>query len=83
MELAPTGEARFHRPDGRPLADAPTLPELAGEPVITLAARLASGGMAVEAGAPLPDWWGGAVDYNWEIDWLLWRNLQSPASAAG
>jgi hypothetical protein len=83
MELAPGGEARFFRPDGRPLPEAPALPVVAREPVTALVARLASDGVVVDAGATLPDWWGGPVDYAWAIDWLRWRNHQDPASAAG
>ncbi|HXO28423.1 MAG TPA: DUF222 domain-containing protein [Thermoanaerobaculia bacterium] len=83
MELAPDGEARFYRPDGRPLLEAPTLPVAAGEPVTALAARLASEGLAVDARATLPDWWGGSVDYGWEIDWLRWRDHRNPEFAAG
>ena len=63
MELAATGEARFYRPDGRPLPEAPVLPDVAREPVTALVARLASHGVAVDGGATLPDWWGGPVDY--------------------
>ena len=83
MELAPDGEARFYRPDGRPLQEAPGLPAPAGEPVTALVARLASHGVAVDARATLPDWWGGAVDYGWEIDWLRWRDHRDPESAVG
>src|SRR5258708_2393088 len=83
MELAPDGEARFYRPDGRPLREAPALPVSAREPVTALAARLASHGVDVDAGATLPDWWGGPVDYGWEIDWLRSRDHGYPASAAG
>jgi hypothetical protein len=83
MELAPNGEARFYRPDGRPLPEAPALPVVAGEPVPALVSRLASHGVAVEAGETLPAWWGGPVDYAWEIDWLRSQDRQSPAAAAG
>jgi hypothetical protein len=47
MEMAPNGEARFYRPDGRPLPQAPTLPTLpalAREPVTAPVAQLASHG---------------------------------------
>jgi hypothetical protein len=81
MELTPDGRVRFYRPDGRPLQEAPALPVSAGEPVTALATRLASQGVAVEGGAPLPDWWGGPVDYGWEIDWLRWRDHRDPAAA--
>src|ERR1700720_955415 len=83
IELTPEGEARFYRPDGRPLPEAPGLPVPACEPVTDLAARLASHGVAVDAGATLPDWWGGAVDYGWEIDWLRWRDHGDLESATG
>jgi hypothetical protein len=83
VDLAPNGEARFYRPDGRPFPQAPALPALAGEPVTALVTRLASHGVAVDGGATLPSWRGGPVDYNWEIDWLRWRNQQHPTYAAG
>jgi hypothetical protein len=73
LALAPGGEARFYRPDGRPLPAAPALPMVAGEPVTALVSRLASHDVAVDAGETLPAWWGGPVDYAWEIDWLLCR----------
>ena len=47
-----------------------------------LVARLASHGVDVDAGATLANWWGGSVDYGWEIDWLRWRGHRDPASAA-
>ncbi len=83
MELAPSGEARFYRPDGRPLPEAPALPMLAREPVTALVARLAGHGVDVDAGTTLPDWWGGPVDYAWEIDWLRSRDHRHPASTTG
>jgi hypothetical protein len=83
MALAPSGEARFYRPDGRPLPAAPALPPVAGEPAAALVSRLAGQGVTVAAGETLPSWWGGPVDYAWEIDWLRWRNHQHPAAAAG
>ncbi|HLX09366.1 MAG TPA: DUF222 domain-containing protein [Thermoanaerobaculia bacterium] len=83
MALAPNGEARFYRPDGRPLPAAPALPVLAREPVTALVTRLADRGVAVDAVATLPDWWGGPVDYAWEIDWLRWRDHRDPETAAG
>ena len=83
MELAPNGEARFYRPDGRLLPEAPALPLVAGEPDTALVARLASHGVAVDASEMLPAWWGGPVDYAWEIDWLRSRDSPFPAAAAG
>src|ERR1700681_1000367 len=83
MELAPNGEARFYRPAGRPRPEAPALPVPAREPVTALAARLASHGVDVDAGATLPDWWGGPVDYGWEIDWLRSSDRRYPQPPPG
>ena len=83
MELGPNGEARFYRPDGRLLAPAPALPVVTGEPVTALVSRLAGQGVAVDAGETVPSWWGGPVDYAWEIDWLRSRDRHDPASATG
>jgi Domain of unknown function (DUF222)/HNH endonuclease len=82
MELATNGEARFYRPDGRPLPEAPALPVLSQEPVTALVERLADQGVAVDASATMPDWWGEPVDYAWAIDCLRWRDSQDPESAA-
>jgi hypothetical protein len=83
MELGPNGEARFYRPDGRLLAPAPALPAVTGEPVTALVTRLASQGVAVDAGETVPSWWGGPVDYAWEIGWLRSRDRHDQASATG
>src|SRR5258708_12555035 len=82
MELAPDGEARFYRPDGRALLEAPALPVAAREPVTVLAARLASHGVTVDAHATLPDWWGGPVHYAWGIEWVRYRDRRVPGPAA-
>ena len=83
MDLAPDGEARFYRPDGRPLLEAPALPVAAREPVTALAARLASQGVTVDGHATLPDWWGGPVDYGLAIDWLRYRDGRDSEAATG
>jgi hypothetical protein len=83
VDLLPNGKARFYRPDGRLLPEAPALPAVARQPVTVLAERLASHGVEVDAGATLPAWWGGPIDYNWEIGWLRRRNGQEPAAAGG
>jgi hypothetical protein len=73
MRLAPNGEVRFHRPDGRLLPEAPMLPsQPPGQPAAALVSRLAGHGVAVEARATVPSWNGGPVDYNWAIEWLRW-----------
>src|ERR1700674_2170540 len=83
MELGPRGEARFHRPDGRPLPEATALPAVVGGPVAALVSRLSSEGVAVDGGETLPSWWGGPIDYDWEIHWLRSRDWQDPASTTG
>jgi hypothetical protein len=72
MHLAPNGEVRFRRPDGRLLPAAPALPAAPGPPVAALVSRLAGHGVAVDARETCPSWNGGPVDYNWAIDWLRW-----------
>jgi hypothetical protein len=81
--LAPDGEARFYRPDGRPLLEAPAQLAVAGEPAATLVSRLASQGVTVDARETLPSWWGERVDYAWEIDWLRSRDGKDLAPAVG
>jgi len=82
MELAAGGEARFYRPDGRPLPPAPALPVVSGEPVAALISHLESQGVEVDGRETFPSWEGGRVDYNWEIEWLRSRDRPDPASAA-
>ncbi len=77
LRLAPDGTARFYRPGGRPLPQAPALPAAAEEPAAVLAALLARLDVAVDGGATLPDWWGYPVDYAWAIDWLLYLDAGS------
>ncbi|HVT61856.1 MAG TPA: DUF222 domain-containing protein, partial [Thermoanaerobaculia bacterium] len=82
VELAPDGEAHFYRPDGRPLPAAPALAQVAGQPVNALVSRLAGCGVVVDGRETRPDWWGGRVDYAWEVDWLRSGDRQLSASAA-
>ena len=82
IHLAPNGEVRFHRPDGRLLPAAPMLPPLPpGQPAAALVSRLAGHGVAVAGGATRPSWNGGPVDYNWAIDWLRWVAVRPPPTA--
>jgi hypothetical protein len=83
MDLSPSGEARFYRPNGRLLPAAPALPAMVGEPQPALDSRLARHGVAVNARETLPSWCGGRVDYNWEIEWLRSRRRQLPTSPCG
>ena len=81
VELLKGGEARFYRPDGRRLVDAPPLPGVPAEPVRALVARLARSGVTPEAAATLPSWDGGPCDYGWAVDWL--RSVDGRESSVG
>ncbi len=83
MELAPSGEARFYRPDGRPLPPAPPAPAeaaAAGAPVEALTERLASQDVEVDGSETLPNWWGGSIDFSWQIEWL--RGIDAGVASA-
>jgi len=82
VELLASGEARFYRPDGRRLVDAPGVSVGAGRAENGLAARLATRGVVVAAKSTLPSWDGGEVDYGWEIDWLRSLDCGRPAPTA-
>jgi hypothetical protein len=77
VELLSGGEARFRRPDGRVIAEAPALPPVGGEAVAALGRRLALQGVRVDAEESLPSWAGGPVDLGWAIDWM--RRPEAPA----
>jgi hypothetical protein len=79
VELLANGEARFWRPDGRRLVEAPPLPAVLAEPLATVVARVARGGVTVEAASTLPTWNGGQCDYAAAIEWL--RAVRSPGSS--
>jgi Domain of unknown function (DUF222) len=82
MELTAGGEARFYRPDGRLLPEAPELPTVAAEPVAALVSRLAGQDVDVDARETVPSWEGGPVDYNWAIDWLRWCDRKDLVTGA-
>jgi len=64
LEIAASGEARFYRPDERPLPPAPGLPVVSWEPAAALVSHLASREVEVDAGETFPSWQGGPVHYN-------------------
>ena len=66
-ELTAGGEARFRRPGGRVIEEAPALPTLSGDAGATLRRRLARRSIHVDAAESLPSWEGGPADYNWAI----------------
>jgi hypothetical protein len=77
VELFADGEARFRRPDGWVIEEAPALPPLSGKTVAVLKRRLARQSIQVDAAASLPTWEGGPVDYNHAIQHL--RGLNAAA----
>ena len=64
VELTAGGEARFRRPGGRVIEEAPALPAIGGHALDGLLRRLARESIQVNAAASLPTWEGGPVDYN-------------------
>ncbi len=70
VRLLPGGELRFFRPDGRPLADAPSLPTIGADPLILLNTQLAARNVVVDREAALPSWDGTPLDLAWAVDRL-------------
>ena len=70
--LGPAGEARFVRPDGQPLPEAPLPPAVAGEPLAPLTARLDRAGISIGPHTATPAWRGERLDVDWAVG-VLWR----------
>jgi hypothetical protein len=70
VELLADGEARFYRPDGRRLLEAPGLPTILQDPHDALAADLGEQGIEVDERASLPTWDGTPLDVAWAVDRL-------------
>jgi hypothetical protein len=68
VELDDDGGARFFRPDGRLLPEAPAAPWWTGKPLRSLAAN----GVTIDAHTATPDWYGERLDAVWAIDVLRW-----------
>jgi hypothetical protein len=64
------GEARFRRPDGRAIEEAPALPLVEGDAIAALARRLAEREIEVDASESLPSWQGGRVEIGWAVEWM-------------
>jgi hypothetical protein len=77
VELGAGGEARFRRPGGRAIEEAPALPSVGGDAAAGLVRRLARGSIRVDAAESLPSWEGGPTDYNWAVQHL--RGLDAAA----
>ena len=70
--LGAAGEARFVRPDGRLLPEAPALPAVTGTPLAPVAARLERAGIRIGPHTATPAWRGERLDVDWAVG-LLWR----------
>jgi hypothetical protein len=70
VELGAGGEARFRRPDGRVIEEAPALPRLSGDAATALRRRLAHRSIQVHGTDCLPSWEGGPVEYNHAVQYL-------------
>lgn len=70
VELRPDGDARFFRPDGRPLPEAPAPPRLAAEASSSLAALVQADGVSIDVRASLPSWDGHPLDLAYAFDCL-------------
>ncbi len=75
VALDAAGEARFLRPDGRPLPEAPALPAVTDAPLAPLApvtARLDRAGIRIGPHTATPAWRGERLDIDWAVS-VLWR----------
>ena len=72
VALDAAGEARFLRPDGRPLPAAPALPAVTEPPLATAMARLDRAGIRIGPHTATPAWRGERLDVDWAIS-ALWR----------
>ncbi len=72
VALDAAGEARFLRPDGRPLPEAPALPAVTGAPLAPVTARLDRAGIRIGPHTATPAWRGERLDVDWAVS-VLWR----------
>ena len=72
MALDAAGEARFLRPDGRPLPEAPALPVVTDMLLASQTARLDRAGIRIGPHTATPAWRGERLDVDWAVG-VLWR----------
>src|SRR5258706_3678910 len=68
VERLASGELEFKRPDGRPLPDAPRLPDVPGDAADALCEQNANAGAHVDAHTLTPEWHGEGLDVRYAID---------------
>jgi hypothetical protein len=71
MELSPAGEARFFRPDGRLVEEAPAIDRKWRDAVAAVSHRLRCQQITIDVPGSVPLWEGGPVDYGWAVEGLL------------
>ena len=82
VALGAAGDVRFVRPDGRPLEEAPPLPEVVGPPLATVVARLERAGIRLGPQTGTPAWRGERLDVDWAVS-VLWRRRPQAAPGGG
>ena len=82
VALGAAGEVRFVRPDGRPLEEAPPLPEVTGPPLASVVARLERAGVQPGPQTGMPAWRGERLDVDWAVS-VLWRRRPQAAPGSG
>ena len=70
VERLPNGNARFFRPDGRPLVDEPALTAGSAGSISSPTARIEVAGVAIDPAAGLPSWEGTPLEIAWVVDCL-------------
>ena len=82
VTLDASGDVRFVRPDGRPLAAAPQAPAWTGVPLAPTNERLDREDNAIGPNTATPAWRGERLDVAWAVG-VLWRPRVDEATAAG
>ena len=73
------GEAKFLRPDGQPLPEAPPAPAWTGPALQPTNDGLAAAGIEIDADTATPSWGGEPLDLDWAMH-VLWRPRREPAA---